>query len=171
MPPKRTSTFDAPAMNQAAIKQLVIDSVDAALKAQDANMANADNTNRNPKPSEALVARKCSYKEFMSSQPFNFKEELSTTTTTVTPPPTTATIITSYNRTGDKKPSGLMLPPQLRTVGHMTRNCRNKGPATGSNLLRPATGSNLLPVTVTFHACREKGHYIIQCRKTTNNNA
>ncbi|GJV31767.1 reverse transcriptase domain-containing protein [Tanacetum coccineum] len=47
-------------------------------------------------------------------------------------------------------------------VGHMTKNCRNKG---------PATGSNLLPVTVTFHARREKGHDANQCRKTTNNNA
>nr|GEV71669.1 reverse transcriptase domain-containing protein [Tanacetum cinerariifolium] len=44
-----------------------------ALKAQAANMANADNTNRNPKPREALIARKCSYKEFKSCQPFNFK--------------------------------------------------------------------------------------------------
>nr|GEV88821.1 putative reverse transcriptase domain-containing protein [Tanacetum cinerariifolium] len=44
----------------------------------------------------------------------------------------------------------------------MTRNCINKG---------PATGSNLLPMTVTCHACREKGHYANQCRKTTNNNA
>nr|GEV10115.1 reverse transcriptase domain-containing protein [Tanacetum cinerariifolium] len=47
-------------------------------------------------------------------------------------------------------------------VGHMTRNCRNKG---------PTTGSNLLPVTVTCHACGEKGHYANQFRKTTNNNA
>ncbi|GJY81866.1 reverse transcriptase domain-containing protein [Tanacetum coccineum] len=31
--------------------------------------------------------------------------------------------------------------------------------------------SNLLPVTVTCHACGEKGHYANQCRKTTNNNA
>ncbi|GKF22073.1 hypothetical protein Tco_0074395 [Tanacetum coccineum] len=31
-----------------------------------------------------------------------------------------------------------------------SRNCRNKG---------PATGSNLQPVSVTCHACREKGHY------------
>ncbi|GJS36295.1 putative reverse transcriptase domain-containing protein [Tanacetum coccineum] len=37
--------------------------------------------------------------------------------------------------------------------------------------LGPATGSNLLPVTVTCHACGEKGHYANQCRKTTNNNA
>ncbi|GJX59357.1 putative reverse transcriptase domain-containing protein [Tanacetum coccineum] len=34
-------------------------------------MANTDNTNTRPR--EALVARKCSYKEFMSCQPFNFK--------------------------------------------------------------------------------------------------
>nr|GEW96938.1 reverse transcriptase domain-containing protein [Tanacetum cinerariifolium] len=73
VPPKRTSTSAAPAMTQVAIKQLVADSITTALKAQDANMANADNTNRNPKPREAYVARKCSYKEFMSWQPFNFK--------------------------------------------------------------------------------------------------
>ncbi|GKC01889.1 reverse transcriptase domain-containing protein, partial [Tanacetum coccineum] len=47
-------------------------------------------------------------------------------------------------------------------VGHLTKNCRNKG---------PATGSNLLLVTVTCHACGEKGHYANQCRKTTKNNA
>ncbi|GJW77552.1 putative reverse transcriptase domain-containing protein [Tanacetum coccineum] len=47
-------------------------------------------------------------------------------------------------------------------VGHLTKNCRNKG---------PATGSNLLLVTVTCHACGEKGHYANQCRKTTTNNA
>ncbi|GKC97717.1 reverse transcriptase domain-containing protein, partial [Tanacetum coccineum] len=47
-------------------------------------------------------------------------------------------------------------------VGHLTKNCRNKG---------PATRSNLLPVTVTCHACGEKGHYANQCQKTTNNNA
>ncbi|GKD67704.1 hypothetical protein Tco_1321794, partial [Tanacetum coccineum] len=42
-------------------------------EAQAATMANADNTNRNTGPREAPVARKCSYKEFMSCQPFNFK--------------------------------------------------------------------------------------------------
>ncbi|GKC09857.1 putative reverse transcriptase domain-containing protein [Tanacetum coccineum] len=88
-----------------------------------------------------------------------------------------------------KKPSGLMLPPQLKTVGileaslgkkctlhhtrpytvkcqtcnkvgHLTRNCRNKG---------PATGSNLQPVSVTCHACGEKGHYRSQCSRANNN--
>ncbi|GJX06119.1 putative reverse transcriptase domain-containing protein [Tanacetum coccineum] len=51
-------------------------------------------------------------------------EELSTTTTTatiittttITPTPTTATIITNHNITEDKKPSGLMLPPQLKIM-------------------------------------------------------
>ncbi|GKB12635.1 reverse transcriptase domain-containing protein [Tanacetum coccineum] len=70
MPPKRTSTSDAPAMTQAAIKKLVVDSVSAALEAQAANMANIDNTTR---PREAYVARKYSYKECMSCQPINLK--------------------------------------------------------------------------------------------------
>ncbi|GJW87891.1 putative reverse transcriptase domain-containing protein [Tanacetum coccineum] len=45
-------------------------------------------------------------------------------------------------------------------VGHLSKNCRNK---------RPATGSNQLPVTVVCHACGEKGHYTNQCRKTNIN--
>ncbi|GJX71437.1 reverse transcriptase domain-containing protein [Tanacetum coccineum] len=44
-------------------------------------------------------------------------------------------------------------------VGHLTRNCRNKG---------PATGSNQQPVSVICHACGEKGHYNYQCSKTNN---
>ncbi|GJW76614.1 hypothetical protein Tco_0138296 [Tanacetum coccineum] len=73
MPPKRTSTSEAPAMTQAAIRKLVADNVTATLEAQVATMANADNTNRNTGEREAPVARKCSYKEFMSCQPINFK--------------------------------------------------------------------------------------------------
>ncbi|GJZ14591.1 putative reverse transcriptase domain-containing protein, partial [Tanacetum coccineum] len=237
MPPKRTSTSEAPAMTQVAIKKLVDDSVTAALEAQATNMANTDNTTR---PREAPVARKCSYNEFISCQPINFKEEaykitwvefkkllikkycprtevqkmenefyhltvkgndlkayvrrflklatlcptmvpdsekmmevfigglprkeLSTTTTTVTSTPTTATIITNHNRIEDRKPSGhcTVKCNTCNKVGHLTKNCRNKG---------PATGSNRLPVTVTCHTCGEKGHYANECRKTTNNNA
>nr|GEU58971.1 reverse transcriptase domain-containing protein [Tanacetum cinerariifolium] len=73
MAPKRTSTSAAPAMNQAAIRKLVADSVVAALEAQVATMADTHNTNRNTGQSETPVVRKCSYKEFMSRQPFNFK--------------------------------------------------------------------------------------------------
>ncbi|GJX12894.1 hypothetical protein Tco_0204652 [Tanacetum coccineum] len=68
-----TSTSEAPAITQTAIRKLVADSVTAALEAQAKTMANADNTNRNIGEREASVARKCSYKEFMSCQPFNFK--------------------------------------------------------------------------------------------------
>ncbi|GKA99909.1 hypothetical protein Tco_0827903 [Tanacetum coccineum] len=70
MPPKRTSTSEASSMTQATIKKLVADSVSAALEAQAANKANTDNTTR---LREALVARQCSYKEFISCQPINFK--------------------------------------------------------------------------------------------------
>ncbi|GKC57423.1 reverse transcriptase domain-containing protein [Tanacetum coccineum] len=72
MAPKRTSTSAAPAMTQAAIKKLVVNSVSIALEAQAATIANTDNTNRNTEEREAPVAKKCSYKEFMSCQPFNF---------------------------------------------------------------------------------------------------
>ncbi|GJZ80912.1 reverse transcriptase domain-containing protein [Tanacetum coccineum] len=41
-----------------------------------------------------------------------------------------------------------------------TRNCKNKG---------PATRSNLQPVVVTCHACGEKGHYKSQCPRANNN--
>ncbi|GJS09574.1 hypothetical protein Tco_0366370 [Tanacetum coccineum] len=71
MPPTRTSTSEASAMTQAAIKKLVANSVSTALEVQAANMANTDNTTR---PREDPVARKCSYKEFMSCQPINFKD-------------------------------------------------------------------------------------------------
>ncbi|GJY93043.1 putative nucleotidyltransferase, ribonuclease H [Tanacetum coccineum] len=82
MAPKRTSTSAAPAMTQAAIRKLVADSVSAALEAQAATMANAKNTNRNTGQGEAPVARKYSYKEFMSCQPFNFKVKFATGTLT-----------------------------------------------------------------------------------------
>ncbi|GJV16893.1 putative reverse transcriptase domain-containing protein [Tanacetum coccineum] len=47
-----------------------------------------------------------------------------------------------------------------QNAGHLSKNCRNK---------RPATRSNQLPVIVVCHACGEKGHYTIQCRKTNIN--
>ncbi|GJS65411.1 reverse transcriptase domain-containing protein [Tanacetum coccineum] len=53
MPPKRTSTSEAPAMTQAAIKKLVADSVSTALEAHATNITNTDNTTR---PREAHVA-------------------------------------------------------------------------------------------------------------------
>nr|GEV47121.1 reverse transcriptase domain-containing protein [Tanacetum cinerariifolium] len=75
MAPDTTSTSTAPAMTQVAIRKLVTDSVAVALEAQADTMENNDNTNRNTGSKETPIARKCSYKEFMSCQPFNFKEE------------------------------------------------------------------------------------------------
>ncbi|GJV82110.1 reverse transcriptase domain-containing protein [Tanacetum coccineum] len=230
MPPKRMSTSEAPAMTQAAIRKLVADSVTAALEAQAANMANTDNTTR---PREAPVARQCSYKEFMSCQPFNFKgsegavglirwfertelvfsrsnctedckvkfatgtlteEALSWWNSFAQPirieeaykitwvefkkllikkycPQTEVQKMEDefYHLTmkGNDLKTYVRRFQELETlcptmVGHLTKNCRNKG---------PATGSNQQPVSVICHACGEKGHYANQCRKTTNNNA
>ncbi|GKB23642.1 reverse transcriptase domain-containing protein [Tanacetum coccineum] len=131
------STSEASAMTQAAIKKLVADSVNAALEAQGANMANTDNTTR---PREAPVARQCSYKEFMSCQPINFKGSEGA-----------IGVIRWFERT-----------ESVFSQSNCTEDYKKQ---------RPATGSNLLPVTVTCHACGERGHYANQCRKTTNNNA
>nr|GEU49428.1 reverse transcriptase domain-containing protein [Tanacetum cinerariifolium] len=155
-----------------------------------ATMANTDNTNRNTRPKEAHVARKCSYKEFMSCQPFNFKGtkgavrlihwfertelvfshsnciedckvkfatgEPSPTTTTIT---ITATMITTNSRIEGKKPSGLMLPPHLRTKG-MLENfpCVEDVSYTTQDLAQSSV----------IIATREKGHYKIQCQKAHN---
>nr|GEU62992.1 reverse transcriptase domain-containing protein [Tanacetum cinerariifolium] len=73
MAPKRKLTSAAPTMTQAAIRKLVADSVATALEAQATTMANTINANRNARESETHVAKKCSYKEFISCNPFYFK--------------------------------------------------------------------------------------------------
>ncbi|GJW08461.1 hypothetical protein Tco_1570884 [Tanacetum coccineum] len=75
MPPKRTSTSEAPAMTQAAIRKVVADSVTAALEAQATTMAGTSNPNRNTGPTGTHVAKMRNYKEFISCQPFYFNEE------------------------------------------------------------------------------------------------
>ncbi|GJX80150.1 reverse transcriptase domain-containing protein [Tanacetum coccineum] len=45
-------------------------------------------------------------------------------------------------------------------MGHLSKKCRRK---------KPATRSNQLPVTMVCHACGEKGHYTNQCQKTNIN--
>nr|GEZ36558.1 reverse transcriptase domain-containing protein [Tanacetum cinerariifolium] len=77
MPPKRSSTSTAsasgvPAMDQAAIWQLISDGIATALEALAATMANTDNPNRNLKSKETHVAKRGNYKEFISCQPFYF---------------------------------------------------------------------------------------------------
>ncbi|GJT95944.1 hypothetical protein Tco_1091462 [Tanacetum coccineum] len=74
MPPKRTSTSEAPAMTQTAIRKLVADSVTAAIEAQATTMANASNPNRNTGPTGTPVLKTGNYKEFISYQSFYFNE-------------------------------------------------------------------------------------------------
>nr|GEU60501.1 hypothetical protein [Tanacetum cinerariifolium] len=77
MPLKRSSTSTAstsevPAMNQAAIRQLISDGIAAALEALAATMANTNNPNRNLGSKETPVSKRGNYKEFISCQSFYF---------------------------------------------------------------------------------------------------
>ncbi|GKE36813.1 putative reverse transcriptase domain-containing protein [Tanacetum coccineum] len=97
-------------------------------------------------------------------------------------------MITTNNIIEGRQPLELMLPPQLRTIGMLktflcVRNaiCITQDLAlssvrlatrwvirSGTEKKGPATGNNLQPVSVTCHACREKGHYRNQCSKANN---
>ncbi|GKC23751.1 hypothetical protein Tco_1025901 [Tanacetum coccineum] len=70
MPPKRTSTSEAPTMTNATIRKLVADNVATALEAQAATMASTNNPNSGLR--KTPVARKCTYEKFMSCQSFYF---------------------------------------------------------------------------------------------------
>ncbi|GJT14966.1 hypothetical protein Tco_0873672 [Tanacetum coccineum] len=241
MAPNRTSTSVAPAMSQAVIRKLVADSVSAALEVQAATMENTDNTNKNTGQRETPVARKCSYKEFMSCQPFNFKVKFATSTlteealswcnspslleyrkltrspgndlktyirrfqelavlcptmvpnseklievfigglprsiegnVTALKPQTLEEAITitqrlmdqnnrnnnNSNRNNDLQQQQNRRQETVRayavTPTENSRNCRNKG---------PATGSNLQPVFVTCHACGEKQKLVLKSKQ------
>nr|GEV84717.1 reverse transcriptase domain-containing protein [Tanacetum cinerariifolium] len=59
-------------MTEATIWQLITEGVAAALEAQAAAMANADNPNRNTGPREIPVVKRENYKEFINCQHFYF---------------------------------------------------------------------------------------------------
>ncbi|GKA87463.1 putative reverse transcriptase domain-containing protein [Tanacetum coccineum] len=71
-------------------------------------------------------------------------------------------MITNHNRIEGKKPSGLMLSPQLKTVGIL------KAFPCELQKHRPAIEATI-PVSVNCHACGEKGHYKSQCSRANNN--
>ncbi|GKA71613.1 putative reverse transcriptase domain-containing protein [Tanacetum coccineum] len=149
--------------------QLLADSVVVSLEAQAANMANADNTNRNPESREAPIARNCSYKEFMSCQPFNFKG-LEGDVGLISWFERTESVFSCSNCTEDSKvkfATGTLTEEAL-SRSYAATPTENSG-YTRNRALWLATGSNLLPITVTCHVCEEKGHYANQCQKTTNN--
>ncbi|GKD81244.1 reverse transcriptase domain-containing protein [Tanacetum coccineum] len=69
------------------------------------------------------------------------------------------------NRNNDYHPQQNRRQETFRTnaatngIGHLTRNCRNK---------RSTTGKNLKPISITYNACGEKGHYANRCSKANN---
>ncbi|GJZ03388.1 reverse transcriptase domain-containing protein [Tanacetum coccineum] len=167
---KSTSTSATPTMTQAAIKKLIADSIATALEAQAATMANTDNTNRNTRPRETPVARKCDVglihwfeqteSIFLRS---NYIEDCKVKFATGND---LKTYIRRFQELAVLCPAMVPNSEKLMEVfirglpkSHQTRNCRSKG---------PAIGSNLQPVLVTCHACGEKGNYKNQCPKANN---
>ncbi|GJU64685.1 putative reverse transcriptase domain-containing protein [Tanacetum coccineum] len=171
-------------MTQAAIRQLVTDSVAAALEAQAANMANIDNINRNSEPREIPTTRKGT-----NNHKRKFDDKRNTTTTSNNNNSNKRNNnnyqdnYNNRNRNNDYHQQQNIRQETVRTyaakkyhrnlplctrctlhhtevftvkcqtcnkVGHRTRNCRSKG---------PATRSNLQSVFITCHACGEKRHY------------
>ncbi|GKB34901.1 reverse transcriptase domain-containing protein, partial [Tanacetum coccineum] len=178
MPPKRTSKSEAPAMTQAAIKKLVADSVSAALEVRKALLVlSAGLRELNQCFPVATVPKtpRRSLQDYLGCIQEAFdKEELATLCPIMVPD--SEKMIEVFIRGLPRSIKGNVTASKPQTLkdainiaqrlidqaGHLTKNSRNKW---------PATRSNLLPVTVTCHACGEKGHYANQCRKTTNNNA
>ncbi|GJT33316.1 putative reverse transcriptase domain-containing protein [Tanacetum coccineum] len=140
MPPKRMSTSEAPAMTQAAIRNRLLHSAAGLLSF----IAGLKELNQCfpvatvPKTARAYAATPTENNGYTGNCPLCKKCTLHHTR-----PCTVKCNI-------------------CNKVGHLTKNCRNKG---------PATGSNLLLVIVTCYARGEKGHYANQCQNTTNNNA
>ncbi|GKF30085.1 hypothetical protein Tco_0096427, partial [Tanacetum coccineum] len=117
MPPKRSSTTEAPAMTQDAIRKLVADSVTSALEAQAATMASASNPDRNIGPTRTPAVKTGNYKEFISfrgshqhSPKANGSTPAATTTTATT------TIVTTITKTEGKKLVEPMLLLHQKTV-------------------------------------------------------
>ncbi|GKC99430.1 reverse transcriptase domain-containing protein [Tanacetum coccineum] len=173
MAPKRTSTSAAPAMTQAAIRKLVVDSVAAALEAQ------AKIQIGTPDKEKLLnCTEECKVKfaigtlteEALSwwnsfAQPIGIEEAYKITwglprsiegNVTASKPQTLEEAITINQRLMDQ--NNCNNNNNSRNNDHQQqqnrRNCRNKG---------PTTRSNMQPVSVTCHACGEKGHYRNQC--------
>nr|GEY58817.1 hypothetical protein [Tanacetum cinerariifolium] len=167
MPPKRSSTYEASTMSQAAIRKLVANSIIAVLETQTTTMAETDNSISNTRPREIYVAKRGNYKEFISCQPFyfngtegvvrlirwfertksvfsqsNYTEEIKAAFATDT---LTNDALSWWN--------AYALPIGIEQA-------KNKG---------PTTGSYLQPASVICHAYGEKGHYQSQCSKTNIN--
>nr|GFA81373.1 putative reverse transcriptase domain-containing protein [Tanacetum cinerariifolium] len=187
MPPKRSSTFEASIMSQAAIRKLVADSVVAALETQTATMAEADNSIR-----EIPVAKRGNYKEFISCQPFYFNGTKGVVGL-IRWFERTKSVFSRSNCAKENKVAFAtelavlcpnMVPNNKKLmevfIGGLPRSIEGNVTASKPQTLKeainiaqrnkgPATGSKLQLVSVICHACGEKGHYRSQCSKTNIN--
>nr|GEV27204.1 putative reverse transcriptase domain-containing protein [Tanacetum cinerariifolium] len=137
-----SSTSEALTMSQAAIRKLIADSITAALETQTATKAEANNSIR-----EIHVAKRGTIKN---------SSAVNLSTLMVQKELLDSLLRCTLHHTG---------PCTIRCrvcnkIGHLTKNCINKG---------PATGSNLQPVSVICHANGENGHYRSQCSKMNIN--
>nr|GEW31033.1 putative reverse transcriptase domain-containing protein [Tanacetum cinerariifolium] len=196
MPPKRnsasaTSASDAPAMNQATIKQLVFDSIAAALEAQAANMANADNTIRNPKPREAHVRgavgliRWFEHTELVFSRSNcieDCKVKFATGNVNASKPQTLEEAINIAQRLMDQvtKHTSVQISSDHKQKFDDRRSFNNnnyRNTTTKNRYNNHQPQQNIRQETFGSYAATlaensgEKGHYANQCRKTTKNNA
>ncbi|GJV93736.1 reverse transcriptase domain-containing protein [Tanacetum coccineum] len=140
----------------------------AALEAQAATMANADNTNRNTRSRETHVVRNLATRvfelpnfHFQRNNDHNLKFD---DRRTFTNKKYKNNRNNNSNRNNDHQQQQNRRQETIRDYAATpTENNRNLQKNKG-----PAAGSNLQPVSVTCHACKEKGHYKQQCPKANN---
>ena len=180
MPPKRSSTSETPIMTQAIVQQMIA----AALEAQAANMTIT--TNKDAKTSGTSEARKetnnhkrkfdTNNNNYLNS-PNNYPNKHNNNNHFKTHNNHNHDHRQQHNRRQAVTNQYFGNRPLCERctlhhigpctvkcricnrVGHLTRNCRSK---------RPATGNNLRLISITCHACGEKGHYKRQCSKINN---
>ncbi|GJW81638.1 reverse transcriptase domain-containing protein [Tanacetum coccineum] len=139
-------------MDQVTKHTLVQVSNDHKRKFDDRRTFNSNNNSRNNNNYRNTNTNN----RYNNHQPQQNRRQEAVRAYAATPTLTTATIITNLHHTGPC--TGKC--NTCNKVGHLTKNCQNK---------KPATGSNQLPVTFVCYACGEKGQYINQYRKTNIN--
>nr|GEZ80317.1 putative reverse transcriptase domain-containing protein [Tanacetum cinerariifolium] len=143
-------------MSQAAIRKLVADSVAAALETQTATMAEVDNSIREIPIAKRKLQRIHQLSTFLLqwygrscwTHPLN--ENLMEVFIGGLPRSIEGNVTALKPQTLEEAINIAQRFRVCNKVSHLTKNCKNKG---------PATGSNLQPVSVICHACGEKGHY------------
>ncbi|GJY09495.1 reverse transcriptase domain-containing protein [Tanacetum coccineum] len=175
MAPKRTSTSTTPTMTQIAIRKLVADSIAATME-EAANIAqrlmdqvlkhnSMQGTNDHKRKFDDRRTftnnNNNNYRNNCSNDHHQQKNRRQETFRAYAATPTKNSRYAGNHPWCMKCNLHHIRPCTIKCqtchkVGHQTRNCKNKG---------PATGSNLQPVLVTCYDCEEKWHYRNQCPK------